>query len=603
MEQLQDLLAQVLAQENAMTTMKESMQSQLEEAHRQFVQHQSSMMDNQRSLMEQLTHVSSQNVTLTQQIGQARQGGHSPSVQKWAPDHFDGTPEAWSDWDLKFASYLGKEMNGTVGEWMSHVEKRRSVSALTAVLGQDSKASASHIYGALIATCQNKALTIVRKAGAGEGLEAYRLLLLRYDARSRQTRVMRLLEVLAFNFKSDCLLDSLESFEQLVVTYEKESSKTLDDDLKIGIVIKGIETGSLREHLLLHSERADTYELFREEIDTIARAQHASLMPSQPMDLSAFVKGGKAKGKGKGGAGKSMTQAFQGDCNNCGKPGHKKQDCRSAGGGAHKHSNSGPPGKQQHGNNKVCYKCGGTNHFARECKSSEAKIKAYRASKGGGKGLREMSDEQAGGAQAEANFDALYLCELKEESLQEVQRDPTDRSLTMRVDTAACRTVIPKRCRAARGYKTHKDGLTGTMYGTAKPGVMIRDEGQKVLQTKVQDNEPPMRMRVRSVDVQGGLLAVCDLVDNNHQVFFDNQGSYAVNKETKRVIPFVRNGKGWDLTLMLEAPETANAVMAKTLAAMTEQTNKDEQGVQAVVETEVDRAEPLFRLAVGPCRT
>ena len=67
--------------------------------------------------------------------------------------------------------------------------------------------------------------------------------------------------------------------------------------------------------MLLHSERCQTYEEFRDEVDTIAKARQANMLTSTPMDIGAF--------SGKKGAGKG----FQGTCDNCGKEGHKKPEC------------------------------------------------------------------------------------------------------------------------------------------------------------------------------------------------------------------------------------------------------------------------------------
>ena len=50
-----------------------------------------------------------------------------------------------------------------------------------------------------------------------------------------------LLEVLSFNFKDGELLDSLERFERVISQYEREAGKKIDDDIKVGVVIKGIE--------------------------------------------------------------------------------------------------------------------------------------------------------------------------------------------------------------------------------------------------------------------------------------------------------------------------------------------------------------------------
>ena len=52
---------------------------------------------------------------------------------------------------------------------------------------------------------------------------------------------MKLTELLSFDFASGRLLDKLEDFDMKVNEYEKESKETLSDNMRIGVVIKGME--------------------------------------------------------------------------------------------------------------------------------------------------------------------------------------------------------------------------------------------------------------------------------------------------------------------------------------------------------------------------
>ena len=187
----------------------------------------------------------------------------SAMVSKWAPDVFDGTQEAWRSWNLKFRSYVGAMNKGQVGVWMDYVAANRDTSAKRAALDPKAQPSSSLLYGSLIATCDGKSLTIVERAGEGEGLEAWRLLLGKYDVQTRQTRVIRMIQILQWEFKSGDLLDRLEALDLAVSKYESAAGKVIDDDTKIGIVIKGMEAGALREHMRSHSERCVTCEEFR----------------------------------------------------------------------------------------------------------------------------------------------------------------------------------------------------------------------------------------------------------------------------------------------------------------------------------------------------
>jgi hypothetical protein len=380
--------------------------------------------------------------------GQGAGAGQASSalVQKWAPSEFSGDSTLWKDWSLKFRSYMGSLLRGELGRWLEHIDDNLETSAKIAVLGEQSRAASTAMQGALIATCQGRALVIVQRAGTGEGLEAWRELLSKYEPRSKQSKVMRLCEVLGFDFKQGDLLDSLERFESAVAEYEKEAGKVVDDDIKIGVVIRGIDKGSLREHLLLHSERAATFSAFRAELDTIARAQSASMLTSSPMDIGAMGKGGKGGGK---------DGKFTGTCHTCGKTGHRAADCWSSGGkgksgggskGGGKGKGSGK-GKNSAAEGKACFQCGVTGHFKSECRASAEKIKRFKDSGGGGnkKSFKKLNDDGGGASAGDiGHFDFCQISKAGE------RQDESGREIIFVVDSAACRTVVPLEHQAAR---------------------------------------------------------------------------------------------------------------------------------------------------------
>ena len=315
----------------------------------------------------------------------------SAMVSKWAPDSFSGKEEDWRVWSPKFRSYVGAMAKGQVGVWMDHARAHQALECKLNSLAPAAHAPAAVLYSSLMAVCEGKSFYIVERAGGGEGIEAWRLLLNRYESQTRQSRVLMMMAVLAWDFKQGELLDCLEAFDRACQRYTDATSKVIDDDTKIGIVIKGMESGSLREHMLLHSERCETYEEFRNEVDTIAKARAAQFVVNSPMDLGAFNKKGGGKdqachncgkkghkaadcwaggGKSSGGAGGAPLK-----CTKCGKSGHSAKDCWSKGGGGQKGGK--PSGKPAAANanaeKRECFKCGMNNHIAKDCRASEAK--------------------------------------------------------------------------------------------------------------------------------------------------------------------------------------------------------------------------------------
>ena len=74
------------------------------------------------------------------------------------------------------------------------------------------------------------------------------------------------------------------------------------------------------------------------------------------------------------------------------------------------------------------------------------------------------------------------------------------------------------------------------------------------------------------------MLSVPEIVNCKHAVVFDEERSFAVNKQTGRVLELQRNGKGWDLTVELEVPNVANKVnQEESVRRLAELKQKEEE--------------------------
>ena len=119
-----------------------------------------------------------------------------------APDAYSGTQEDWRTWSIKFRSWAGAMNKGTVGVWMDHARENRQGDLRVVTLNPEARAPAATLYSALIALCGGKAFVIAERSGNGEGIEAWRRLLHRYESQTCQSKVMKMIGVLQREFKS-----------------------------------------------------------------------------------------------------------------------------------------------------------------------------------------------------------------------------------------------------------------------------------------------------------------------------------------------------------------------------------------------------------------
>ena len=120
----------------------------------------------------------------------------------------------------------------------------------------------------------------------GEGFEAWRALVNKYEPTSKASVVGKLAEILRTPFEGD-LLDAITTFERKVMIYEVQSRETISDSLKNGCVIAGMCQSSMKEHLLLSDTKCDSWSIFVREVESIKHAKKTISAPT-PMEIDSF---------------------------------------------------------------------------------------------------------------------------------------------------------------------------------------------------------------------------------------------------------------------------------------------------------------------------
>lgn len=286
------------------------------------------------------------------------------------PERFDGKEEQFLCWRTRveaFVTSVFPDMQEVL-DWVDEADVEVDTAAIQGAFGPTNPSVKTvdniqdingELFAVLQSLCEKEAFTIVRSAGKGRGLEAWRKLVKRYDPTTggRRRAMLRAILNPSKCTKLEDLYVAIETWEEHVRQYEarKKADGTrhvLDEEIKIA-VLEHICPVELERHLQLNKTRFLDYADVKGELITYLESRLGSRMKMgdasyagndvQPMDVG-YV-GGKSKGKekgGKGSKGKSKGQGHQGKgagakdqrtCFNCGKTGHLKKDCWSAGGG------------------------------------------------------------------------------------------------------------------------------------------------------------------------------------------------------------------------------------------------------------------------------
>ena len=130
-----------------------------------------------------------------------------------------------------------------------------------------------------------------------------------WEPKLRTRYVGLLMNVLGYRFRDD-IPTKLAAFERTIHDYENQSTKTVDDDIKIGVTVLGMEDMRVKEHLIRNSVRITSWNQMREEILEITRTQQYIDSQPMPMQLGANP---KSKGKGKESKGKGKGKDIKGE--------------------------------------------------------------------------------------------------------------------------------------------------------------------------------------------------------------------------------------------------------------------------------------------------
>ena len=159
----------------------------------------------------------------------------------------------------------------------------------------------TQLFYTLVMLRQGRALDIAQNTDLGNGFEVYRKLVSEYRPRLASRFVGTLTQLMSHRFTAS-LEAEIPFFEKLVRRDEAKTGKQLDDTIKLGIIINGLQDNSLKQHVVRNSARLKTCQLLKDELLEVARTSRVlaeqSKNPSKGKEKGGAK--GKEKGKGKG---------------------------------------------------------------------------------------------------------------------------------------------------------------------------------------------------------------------------------------------------------------------------------------------------------------
>lgn len=313
------------------------------------------------------------------------------------PEKFAGRREGWRQFRFVFEAFACAS-HANMAELFRESESMGDKQIDLDGMDEQKTTLSRQLYYMLVMLTSDDAQSLVGNVDQGNGAEAWRRLCWEYEPNVKVRHGAVLHALLRREFGKDVngdLAVEIERFEKDVRRYEDQSGRKLDDDVKMSILIGGMQNTKVKDHLELNASRLEKYAQMRNEVINFAVARRTWTTPEDdPMMIGAVPswqggwrswKGGKGdKGKyGKGDPKGKGSKSQKGDP----KGGKSDKGGRGKGGRAKDHlyyngyynnsaQNNGKGGKD-------CQYCKKGNHAQRDCWKLRADIAAGKVDKNG----------------------------------------------------------------------------------------------------------------------------------------------------------------------------------------------------------------------------
>ena len=118
------------------------------------------------------------------------------------------------------------------------------------MLEEVDRAALTQLHWTMLMICKGAAVNMVFLAGDSEGLESRRQLTEKHEPKMRTRFAVQLTSILSFSLQGDTA-ERIRAWEREIATYERDSGKVLDDEIKMGTFLLRLPESQLKTHLLM----------------------------------------------------------------------------------------------------------------------------------------------------------------------------------------------------------------------------------------------------------------------------------------------------------------------------------------------------------------
>ena len=221
-------------------------------------------------------------------------------------NRFDGAKDAWTDWAVLLISCI-QTVSPVLKKGMEHASTS-DVPWSASVTDPNVVKESARLHYMLTQLMAGAPLDIVLNTGAGEGLEAWRRLIVEFDPQAATRTAGCIMEILRFHITAET--SSLVQCDKLIREHERRTGKGLNGDVKLGVAMSNMTDVHFRDPSVLQSE-------LRSEVADIVRTRAATSPVPMQVDAVWTGRAGKAS-KGEHGKDTNTDKDTGGkDANTC----------------------------------------------------------------------------------------------------------------------------------------------------------------------------------------------------------------------------------------------------------------------------------------------